>query len=60
MMLGRVEEARAIYLRYRGEKNVREDKSWETIIAEDFAEMEKSGITSPLMAEIRESFTAAN
>ena len=60
MMLGRTDEALAIYLRYRGEKNVREDKSWETIIAEDFAEMEKGGITSPLMAEIRERFAAAN
>ncbi len=60
MMLGRTDEARAIYFRYRGEKNVREEKSWETIIDGDFAEMEKGGITSPLMAEIRERFAAAN
>jgi tetratricopeptide (TPR) repeat protein len=52
MFLGRVDEARALYLRYRGEKNVQDDKPWETVILEDFAELRKAGLSHPLMEEI--------
>jgi tetratricopeptide (TPR) repeat protein len=52
MFLGRVDEARVLYLRYRGERDVLEGKSWETILLEDFTELRKSGLTHPLMDEI--------
>lgn len=52
MFLGRVEEARGLYLRYRGEKNAADGKSWESVVLDDFAELRKSGLTHPLMDEI--------
>jgi hypothetical protein len=58
MFLGRVDEARALYLRYRGEKNVQDGKPWETVVLEDFAELRKAGHTRPLMDEIKERFAA--
>ena len=51
MLLGRVDEARAVYLNFRGQK-LENGKSWETVILEDFAELRKAGITHPLMHEI--------
>jgi eukaryotic-like serine/threonine-protein kinase len=57
MFLGRVEEARVLYLNYRGEKDVVDGKSWEMAILEDFAEWRKIGLTSPLMDEIETLFT---
>jgi tetratricopeptide (TPR) repeat protein len=56
LFLGRVDEARALYLRYRGEKNVVSDKSWETVVLEDFAELRKARLTHPLMGEIEKWF----
>jgi tetratricopeptide (TPR) repeat protein len=62
MFLGRVEEARVLYLKYRGERNVRKDKSsetaksWEAAILEDFAELRQNGLTNPLMDEIEKLF----
>ncbi|HET9572142.1 MAG TPA: hypothetical protein VFP29_00265 [Methyloceanibacter sp.] len=32
MFLGRADEARTVYLQYRGAKNVQGEKSWETVI----------------------------
>lgn len=58
MFLGRVEEARALYLKYRGEENVDEGKSWETTVLDDFAELRKAGLTHPLMIEIEQRFAA--
>jgi hypothetical protein len=58
MFLGRVDEARALYLRYRGEQNVGDGKPWETVILEDFAELQKAGLTHPLMDAIKERFAA--
>jgi hypothetical protein len=52
MLVGRVDEARTIYLRYRGARNVSGERSWETSVLEDFAEMRKAGIAHPLMDEI--------
>ena len=52
MFLGRTDEARAIYLQYRGKTNVVGQKSWETLVLDDFAELRKTGLTHPLMDEI--------
>jgi hypothetical protein len=58
MFLGRVDEARALYIRYRSEKNVQNGKSWETTVFEDFSELRKGGLTHPLMSEIEKRFRA--
>jgi hypothetical protein len=58
MFLKRVEEARAVYLRYRGEKNVLDGKLWDTLVLEDFAELRKAGLHHPLMDEIEKRFAA--
>jgi len=58
MFVGRVEEARAIYLAHRGARNVASDKSWETIVLWDFAELRAAKLTHPLMDEIEKLFTA--
>jgi tetratricopeptide (TPR) repeat protein len=58
MFLGRVEEARTLYLRYRREPNVQNGKSWETLALEDFAELRKAGLAHPLMDEIEKRFRA--
>jgi tetratricopeptide (TPR) repeat protein len=55
MFLGREDEARTLYLRYRDEKNVL-GKPWDTVILEDFAEMRKAGLMHPLMDEITKLF----
>jgi predicted Zn-dependent protease len=55
MFLGRVEEARTLYLAHRGEKTL-DDKIWEDVILEDFAELRKAGLTNPLMDEIESTF----
>jgi len=43
---------------YRGEKNVQGDKSWETVVLEDFTELRQAGLTHPLIDEIEIKFTA--
>jgi tetratricopeptide (TPR) repeat protein len=53
MFLGREDEARVLYLRYRDEKNVL-GKPWSTVILDDIAEMRKAGLINPLMDEITE------
>jgi hypothetical protein len=58
VMLGRTDEARAIYLKYRGQ-NVRDGRSWEAIVLEEFIELRKAGFTSPLMDEIEKPFASA-
>jgi tetratricopeptide (TPR) repeat protein len=50
--VGRIEEARALYLKYRGTKNVWAGKSWEAAILEDFVELRKAGLVHTLMDEI--------
>jgi tetratricopeptide (TPR) repeat protein len=59
MFLGRIDEARAIYLKYRGQKTQQGDDIWETAIRNDFAELRKAGLTNPLMDEIETLFAAA-
>jgi tetratricopeptide (TPR) repeat protein len=56
MFLGRLEEARALYLKYGGTNNVQEEKSWETIILDDFTAIREADLTHPLMDEIAELF----
>jgi tetratricopeptide (TPR) repeat protein len=58
MFLSRVDEARAIYLKYRGRQKVQGVKSWEAVVLEDFAELRKAGLTHPLMDEIAQAFPA--
>jgi hypothetical protein len=58
MFLGRANEARALYLQYRGAKNVQDEKSWEAVVLDDFAELRKAGLTHPLLDQIRTTFTA--
>jgi hypothetical protein len=60
MFLKRVDEARALYLQFRGEKKVQGEKSWETIVVEDFAELRKAGLTHSLMDEIEKRFAGAD
>ena len=59
MFLGRTNEARMLYLKYRGEKNVHDGKPWPTVILEDFTEFRKAGLSNPLMDEIDKEFTSA-
>ena len=56
MFLNRVDEARALYLKNRGQQKVDGDKSWEAAILGDFAEFQKAGLTHPLMQEIQKQF----
>jgi tetratricopeptide (TPR) repeat protein len=59
MFLGRTDEARALYLKYRGQKDASSDgKPWEVVILGDFAEFRKAGLTNPLMDEIETLFTS--
>jgi tetratricopeptide (TPR) repeat protein len=58
MFLDRGDVARAVYLRYRGELRVVGDKSWETAVLEDFAELRQVKLTHPLMDEIEALFAS--
>lgn len=55
MFLGRTDEARALYLKYRGTP-LRKDKPWEAAVLEDFAAFRKAGLSNPLMDEIEKEF----
>ena len=57
MFLGRTDEARALYLKYRGQKI--DGKPWETVVLGDFAEFRKAGLTNPLMDEVEKLFASA-
>jgi tetratricopeptide (TPR) repeat protein len=59
MFLDRTDEARALYLKYKGQQKVSEDKSWDTVILEDFAEFQKAGLAHPLMQEIEKAFAGS-
>jgi tetratricopeptide (TPR) repeat protein len=59
MFLNRTDEARAIYLQYRGTKNVQGDKEWETVVLEDFGKLRQVGLTHPLMTEIEKVFAGS-
>ena len=55
MMLGRTDEARTIYLAYRG-KIAQDQTLLEPAVEDDFKMLRKLGATSPLMAEIEADF----
>ena len=57
MFLGRVDEARAVYIRYRGEQKVQGGKSWEAVVLQGFTELRKVGLAEPLMGEMEQLFT---
>ncbi len=59
MFLGRADEARALYLRYKGRSVDESGKLWEAAILEDFQEFETRGLTHPQMAEIKALFAPA-
>ncbi len=56
MLLGRTDQARALSLKYRDQKNVQDDKPWTTVILDDFADLRKKGLTDPLMTKIEKQF----
>ena len=56
MFLDHADEARAIYLKYRGTQDVLDGKSWEATVLADFAEFRMSGLANPLMDEIEKLF----
>jgi PQQ-dependent catabolism-associated CXXCW motif protein len=58
MFLGRLDEARALYLQYRGRPDVQNGKSWDAVVLTDFAEMRQAGLMHPLMGEIEKQFAA--
>jgi TPR repeat protein len=51
MFLGRGEDSKALYFAYKG-KPVSGQLLWENVIAEEFAEFRKAGLTHPMMADI--------
>ena len=56
MFLDRVDEAQTLYLHYRGQKNVQNQKSWEEIILGDFVQLRKAGRAPLLLDEIEKRF----
>ena len=58
MFLDKVNEAREIYLQFRGKK-IQGDRLWEDDLKNDFAELRKQGLTHPLMDEIEKTFQAS-
>jgi tetratricopeptide (TPR) repeat protein len=52
MFLNRNDEARSLYLRYKGRQNVEDGKSWKAVITADFNEFRQIGLAHQLMDEI--------
>jgi tetratricopeptide (TPR) repeat protein len=53
MFLDRQTECRALYLAHKGKPmSVQDSSLWERVIANDFAELRKAGLTHPMMADI--------
>jgi len=53
MFVDDAEESKELYLAHKGKPmSEQESKLWESVIAEDFAEFRKAGLTHPMMAEI--------
>lgn len=57
MFLRRTDEARALYLKYRGQK-FSDGKVWQSVVLGDFVEPRKAGLTNPLMDEIEKTFAS--
>jgi tetratricopeptide (TPR) repeat protein len=62
MFLARTDEARALYLRYRGEQDVfgqaTNQMSWDHFILAEFTELRQAGLANPLMDEIEKQFSS--
>jgi tetratricopeptide (TPR) repeat protein len=56
LFIGRVDEARALYIRHRGAADVNNGKSWEEVVREDFQELRQAGLVHPLMDELEKLF----
>jgi tetratricopeptide (TPR) repeat protein len=56
MLLHRTDEARALFLKYAGEQNVYDNKSWQIVVVGFFADLRKAGVQNPLMDEIEKRF----
>jgi predicted Zn-dependent protease len=55
MFLGRDDESEALYLAHKGERMSAEDaRLWDRVIAKDFADLRKAGLTHPMMADIEQ------
>jgi hypothetical protein len=53
MFMGRGDEAKALYLAHKGERvSDQDNKLWERVIGEDFADFRNAGLTHPMMADI--------
>ena len=52
MFLEQGEESKTLYLAHKGKPLGRNGQLWEHVIAEDFAEFRKAGLTHPMMADI--------
>jgi TPR repeat protein len=53
MFMGRGDEAKALYLAHEGERvSDQDNKLWERVIGEDFAELRKADVTHPMMADV--------
>ena len=57
LFLGRTREARALYLRYKGQRADKDAKLWEEVIREDFEALKKRGVSHRRMAEIEALLT---
>ena len=53
MFMGHDEEAKALYVAHKGERmSDKDDRLWECVIGQDFADFRKAGLTRPMMADI--------
>ena len=53
MFVGRGEDSKTLHLAHKGKPLSAQDaRLWEHVIAEDFAEFRKAGLTHPMMADI--------
>lgn len=59
MFLGHADEARAVYLQYRGRKDVLGEKSWDAVVLQNFTDLRKAGLSDPLMDQIEREFSSA-
>ena len=59
MFLGRQKEAKGLYLAYKG-KLTSAGTIWERVIANDFAEFRKAGLTHPMMVNIEKELSVSH
>jgi uncharacterized protein len=53
MFMRHDKEAKALYRAYKGQRmSGEDDRLWERVIGQDFAEFRKAGLTNPMMADI--------